>query len=1275
MIPGSEAACGHDALATRPVDAPGDSDERHPDVDTVPPGGRGAVAPRYDRWSSEEDSELISLCTSYRDSRGRISWVRVVPAFQSIRGSARDKGALMRRWRRIKDRVSTESVSDNMRETGSQEVANPGQVSQPTPNRVDQLQQGENIAPIVCENVSSEPQSDEVSSIGCEGLLPRGVSIVEAISHNGRELGEVRESTHETVTDNTMDPQVTVRGGSGDEQRGRIDVPVLFRKKFSGYFGQAVKCFNRKPIRRSLVSEIPKELLAYGDALILRYWNRHHGREGLSDWGLLNALVYSAGATIEEILRVEALARNSKGRDWFRRREQEVLQLESECTRLRLELQRRRLRQPPKYNELRYLRMLRRKYGIRYSGQIAERLRQLEERLVILKERIKLRKSTAMRQDLRLRFAALPSMKVLWREQPDGQTPEMPPMDEVYSFWEGILGTRQDTDPSSSDALLEWRSKVESEVQTMNLTAGMVEDMCQLAIAKMKSFRAPGLDGIYAFWWKILPTAKRLLCRLVVQAVVGGSVPPVWVMKGRTVLIYKKGDRTKPENYRPITCLNTCYKAMTSVVNKIILAQVTSKAVLCDEQRALKEGEWACIHALLRDKAIVLDAVLARRPLSVAWLDFAKAFDSVSHSYLLWLFDTLKLPQQVRRLLSFVMRSWSTRFQLGVGKSAASSPPMKILNGIFQGDALSPTLFVLSLAPISYALSTFTEPVVSAYGGAQRKQFELGHQFYVDDLKLYARTPEGISAKIDLVCDVARYIGVTVNPAKCAIAHKDRREDRSAVEGSIAELPAGATYRYLGLEQALSPEVSTMDRFLAHLFTTAKVIFESDLTWHQKTYAFRSISLGGVKYAFLTAAGATVRFKSAVAHARETDTRIRDLLVQTKARYRDSCTARLYLSCELGGCGMASVEDALEDSVLSTFAYYMTMPSLACERNFFIRKTLSKKRTPYADAKIVLGKYAIVVEIMEGENAICVDGVTYTSARALSRRLITIARARRNEMRLEAWKALPVAGVFWSYDIDHLRSILWLKKGFMSSKVMRDALAVQEGALITRSTSYVAHGQGPMCRKCHHAAETIGHIVSACSGWLASLYISRHDAVCRCLYALLCKIYGFTQVHWAIRIPHMMENEKALIMYDSIIQTLAPIKHRRPDFVVHDKLCNKIKVFEISVATPLGINHQRAIKINRYCVNSEDLGEAENQPPYPPGRNLVEELRVKYNREVIFVPLVVGTSGEHSTAAYDELHRSLGIRSEQVLDLLERCSRSAVEGTHRVIANHLCIGI
>ena len=51
---------------------------------------------------------------------------------------------------------------------------------------------------------------------------------------------------------------------------------------------------------------------------------------------------------------------------------------------------------------------------------------------------------------------------------------------------------------------------------------------------------------------------------------------PTWFVKGRTVLIPKEGCKGRPEQYRPITCLNTEYKLFTAVTMEVLYKHVTT---------------------------------------------------------------------------------------------------------------------------------------------------------------------------------------------------------------------------------------------------------------------------------------------------------------------------------------------------------------------------------------------------------------------------------------------------------------------------------------------------------------------------------------------------------------------------------------------------------------------------------------------------------------------------------------------------------------------------
>ena len=90
------------------------------------------------------------------------------------------------------------------------------------------------------------------------------------------------------------------------------------------------------------------------------------------------------------------------------------------------------------------------------------------------------------------------------------------------------------------------------------------------------------------------------------------SIPGLLV-KGRTVLIPKEGCQGRPEQYRPITCLNTAYKLMTAVMTEVLYEHVSTYSDLPMEQRAIRRGHRGCLDALMIDSMIAKEASVRKR--------------------------------------------------------------------------------------------------------------------------------------------------------------------------------------------------------------------------------------------------------------------------------------------------------------------------------------------------------------------------------------------------------------------------------------------------------------------------------------------------------------------------------------------------------------------------------------------------------------------------------------------------------------------------------------
>ena len=75
------------------------------------------------------------------------------------------------------------------------------------------------------------------------------------------------------------------------------------------------------------------------------------------------------------------------------------------------------------------------------------------------------------------------------------------------------------------------------------------------------------------------------------------------------------------------------------------------------------------------------------------------------------------------------MKTWRVKLTAGE-KSIAET---KIQRGIFQGDALSPLLFIIAMMPLNHILRKCT-----AGYKITKSQEKINHQMYTDDIKLFA---------------------------------------------------------------------------------------------------------------------------------------------------------------------------------------------------------------------------------------------------------------------------------------------------------------------------------------------------------------------------------------------------------------------------------------------------------------------------------------------------------------------------------------------------------
>ena len=112
-----------------------------------------------------------------------------------------------------------------------------------------------------------------------------------------------------------------------------------------------------------------------------------------------------------------------------------------------------------------------------------------------------------------------------------------------------------------------------------------------------------------------------------------GKFPGEW-KKAKVTSIYKKGSKSNCSNYRPISLLSIPSKIVEHLICSQLSTHLTTNSLLSEHQwgfRTQRSTEDAILHMTEKWR----EALDSGKVIGVLFIDFRKAFDSVSHEILL----------------------------------------------------------------------------------------------------------------------------------------------------------------------------------------------------------------------------------------------------------------------------------------------------------------------------------------------------------------------------------------------------------------------------------------------------------------------------------------------------------------------------------------------------------------------------------------------------------------------------------------------------------------
>ena len=310
------------------------------------------------------------------------------------------------------------------------------------------------------------------------------------------------------------------------------------------------------------------------------------------------------------------------------------------------------------------------------------------------------------------------------------------------------------------------------------------------------------LDQISVITLKKCPILRTILHNLIVNCWQSQYTPKAWRV-GITILIYKKGDPSKVDNFRPITLQSVPYKIFSSFIRNRLQAFLDSNNYHNNNiQKGFAHGQDGVLeHTELLD-FMMRDAKKSHRGYFAVLLDLRNAFGEIHHNLIRSSLKYHHVPDTFIRIFDSIYHD----FGVAVSSCGQLTDMISVRRGVLQGDPCSPLLFNLCFNSLMRLLETPGYRQMGYLWGSRQHQ-QCSWLQYADDALIIANslsTAQGLVrlfeswcdwAKMDIRLDKCLSFGAVMLDRKFQqILPKINLKDK----GMIPAVPLGGHFKYLG---------------------------------------------------------------------------------------------------------------------------------------------------------------------------------------------------------------------------------------------------------------------------------------------------------------------------------------------------------------------------------------------------------------------------------------------------------------------------------------------
>ena len=618
----------------------------------------------------------------------------------------------------------------------------------------------------------------------------------------------------------------------------------------------------------------------------------------------------------------------------------------------------------------------------------------------------------------------------------DPRSPSPPPSDSEHEAPQAGAGPFDRKPGCNAKTLLKWftASEVRGAIRAMPTASAPGPDgitVRQLKEKKIKVYHYNILAGLFNVWY------------------ITGKVPP-GLKRSRSILL-PKGTENLDDlgNWRPLSIAGVIIRLYT----KILAKRLTDSVTLHPSQRGFIRASGVDENTILLDRLIRTHKKRTKGTLVVAFLDLAKAFDTVSHDLIKKGLQRLDVPDQFIATVEDMYTGASTVFSTKAGDTAEIS----IKQGVKQGDPLSPILFNVAMDPLFCSLERDGE----GWKESGRAMTALG---YADDTAVLSDSREGMIKNLSIVEQYCRKVGLKLNVKKSYIFQIDCRgrtwtvneNERYVVDGdNIPWISPDNAVRYLG--KSFGPWGGmTAPAIKVQIKTWSDRLRACGLKPTQKLEIWRSVIIPRIKSRIL----GTSPSKNCL---NDLDREVKEQVKYTLKLHHTVSDGFLYAPTRKGGLG------------LTHLASHIPHQQYKIHRKMVGTLADQKVRSTYVKW------WGLTLGIEIG---------------FVGPEIVDHAKV---------WAEQKTQGAGSETWREHPESNWWIRNGPLSDNEFITACKLRTNTFPTRECLARTRTQGSvLCRRCGLTVETLGHISGACPA-VKDARIKRHNSICKLIQDKMAK--------------------------------------------------------------------------------------------------------------------------------------------------------------------------